>query len=396
MVMDVCRQIALVSLCAFLPGCSRGGATGGEATDLAPPLDMAGAGPAADLGGASGFQEFRLAEPVKINVDRSPRSVLIRDVNRDGRADVLVGGTGFSTVIPYLNQGGFAFQPPMGGGTAVADAYPISLSGADFNRDGLLDIAVATFTGKTVNVFPGDGTGKWGARRTLMVGQNSNHVAAADLDGDGNMDVVSVAVSASMGRAVHVFYGRGNGDFDAPAQPQGPDSAASVAVADLNGDGRLDLVTASYSGDSYTVLLAAGARTFAPPRSDVASSRPRVVRALDLDRDGKADLAISLERPAGQVGVFLGKGDGSFRPQRNYAVGAGPYGLGAADLNADGRVDLYTANIDGGSVSVLLGRGDGTFAEARSFLCGEYTVEIDSGDLDGDGRIDLAAVNQIS
>ena len=131
-----------------------------------------------------------------------------------------------------------------------------------------------------------------------------------------------------------------------------------VAIADLNGDGRPDVVTADRGSNTAGVRLGIGNGTLAS-RVDVAvGASPYGVAIADLNADGKPDLATA-NAGAGTVSVLLGHGDGTFDTRSDFTVGNSPRTVVIADLNADGRPDLTTSNAGSNTVSVLLGNGDG-------------------------------------
>ncbi|MCH8046527.1 MAG: VCBS repeat-containing protein, partial [Planctomycetes bacterium] len=144
------------------------------------------------------------------------------------------------------------------------------------------------------------------------------------------------------------------------------DRPGSVAVADLDGDGALDLVTANAVGDDVSVLLGLGDGTFAAPVRFAAGDRPGSVAVADLDGDGALDL-VTANRYSDDVSVLLGRGDGTFAAPVNFAAGDGPQSVAVADLDGDGALDLVTANRYSDDVSVLVGRGDGTSAAPDKF-----------------------------
>jgi hypothetical protein len=169
-------------------------------------------------------------------------------------------------------------------------------------------------------------------------------------------------------------------------------SAGALASGDLNGDGRLDLVTANGEADTVSVLLNRGDGT-SPARRDYATGRtPNSVAVGDLNGDSKPDLATaSSER--NRVSVLLNRGDGSFSAGRRYRAGRGASDVAIADLNGDGKPDLAVVNPESKSVSVLLNRGQGAFDPKVDYSVGtDYSSSVAIADIDGDGTLDLMMV----
>ncbi len=164
----------------------------------------------------------------------------------------------------------------------------------------------------------------------------------------------------------------------------------SVAVADFNGDGKLDLAVPAYSLPGLDVFLGNGDGTFqaAPPLSAL-SPNVGFATVADFNGDGKPDLAITLP-DNNSIVVLLGNGDGTFTALPEISV-PNVYAIAAADLNGDGIPDLVTANPGSSSLSVLLGKGDGTFAPAISLPVTGQPTWVAVGDFNGDGIPDLAA-----
>src|SRR5206468_5832743 len=139
----------------------------------------------------------------------------------------------------------------------------------------------------------------------------------------------------------------------------------SVAIGDLNGDGKSDLAVANFAetyGNTVSVLLGNGDGSFGPKSDYGTGSGPYSVASGDLNGDGKPDLAVANERSL-TVSVLLGSGDGTFGPKTDYGAGSGPYSVAIGDLRGGGQPDPALAKYiyPGGTVSVLLGQGDGRF-----------------------------------
>lgn len=174
----------------------------------------------------------------------------------------------------------------------------------------------------------------------------------------------------------------------------GPTPVA-VAVADFDGDGIADLVTANGESDIVSILLGIGGGNFAPPVSYPAGRIPGALAITDLDGDGDLDLAVA-NRGNNNVLVLLGAGDGTFQPAGTAAVGMNPRSLVVGDFNGDGKADLASANYLDSTVTVLMGTGSGGFLPPTHHPVGQQARALGVADVDGDGAQDLVVVNQAS
>jgi hypothetical protein len=162
----------------------------------------------------------------------------------------------------------------------------------------------------------------------------------------------------------------------------------SVAIGDLNADGRPDLATANIRASTVSVLLNSGDGSFRPKRDSPTGRGPNSVAIRDLNGDGKPDLAIA-NASANTISVLTNKGDGSFEAPQDHETGDDPHSVATGDLDADGEPDLVTANA-AGTVSVLLNGGGGSFDASREYRAGLEAFSVAIGDLNGDRRPDLA------
>jgi hypothetical protein len=222
----------------------------------------------------------------------------------------------------------------------------------------------------------------------------SYSVAVADVNDDGKPDLVLADFTSS---SVSVLLGNGDGTFQtAVLYGSGGYGPTSVAVADVNGDGKPDIVVTNYDGPTVGVLLGNGDGTFEAAVAYGAGGSPNSVAVADVNGDGKLDLLVA--NMEGNVGVLLGNGDGTFQPAATFGSGGtAATSVSVADVNRDGRPDVLAANYFSSSVGVLLGNGDGTFQPALAYSpggSGPYSVAV--ADVNGDGKPDVLVANYFS
>jgi len=312
---------------------------------------------------------------------------LVPDATAPGGPDftLAVNGTGFVS-NSAVNWNGTALATEYVSGSQLTATVPA----ADIAKPGTGQITVVT-------PAPGGGTS---AALTFEVtkpislftfnwsdytgGTNPGSVAVADFNGDGNLDIAAGIMGS---KSVMIYLGNGQGGFKPRGEYAAGGSTDSVVVGDFNGDGKLDIATRGGA-----VLLGNGDGSFQPPISFVCgldTTDNGGIAVGDFTGDGNLDI-VGTDNATGQVCVLLGNGDGTFQAPVYYAAGAGAWGIAVGDFNGDGSLDL-AVNLSGADeVAILLGNGNGTFQPEVIYpIGGEDPWELYTADLNGDGALDL-------
>jgi hypothetical protein len=264
----------------------------------------------------------------------------------------------------------------------------------DFNGDGIPELAVPIqcLNSEVCSQFGGVDVG---TNAYFSGGGNPYFVTAADLNGDGRLDLVvlnTCSQSSCAVGSVAVLLGNGDGTFQAAVPIDTPTANNySVTVADFNSDGRPDVVVAN--GATISLFLGNGDGSLQSPISYSASRVQAVfVVSADFNRDGKADLAFV--GSSSRVSVLLGNGNGTFKSAKTYAAGGTAQVLAVGDFSGDGIVDLAVGNSK--NVAILLGNGNGTFQSPITTQTATAVRTLSVGDLNHDGKLDLVFVGGTS
>ena len=387
----------------------------------------------------NGLQRPTFASAVSyFSGENGANAVVIADVNGDGKPDLVVTNwcSFTSCTVPGNNIGVLLGN---GDGTFLpAVTYPSlglyadAIAVADLNGDGRPDLVVANCGSNSQNncvstsgsgdlaVLLGNGDGTFKAAVPYSLGASgATSVAVTDVNGDGKPDVI-VATGSSTAGLVGVLLGNGDGSLLAEVTySSGGLSPLALAVADVNGDGKPDVVVANQWTDNtdtnsnVAVLLNDGTGKFPSGiQYGTGGFFPDSVAIADVNGDGNPDLVVANSSVLssgglGNVGVLLGNGKGAFRAAVAYDSGLyGAAAVAVADVNGDGKLDLVVANCSGsssdcsgggGNVGVLLGNGDGTFQTALPFGPGGNTpFGVAVGDVNGDGRPDIVTASCFS
>ena len=327
----------------------------------------------------------------------NPLAVALADLNGDGRLDLIVANLLDDSVGIRLGNGDGNFATLSSTGTG---ARPTALAIGDLNGDGRADLITADRTINSVGIRYGQGDGSFDANPTpalFAVGVAPSSVALFDLDGDGRRDIITVNPGNN---TVSVLLNLGAGSF-APAVNYGAGGdPRDVAFADVNGDGRTDMVVADFGDQGFSVLLGNGAGGFGSAATRQLGSQITSLQLADLNGDGRTDL-VTANVTSNEVFVLLGNGNGLFGPYGqfgpapwpSYAVGAAPGKVVLADVTNDGRLDIITTSAVNGSVTVLTGNGGGGFSARQDFAAGAGAAAVAVGDINGDGLADIAVTN---
>jgi FG-GAP-like repeat len=315
---------------------------------------------------------------------------VVGDFNNDGRADVVItngnltGGGG--TISVYFGNGDGTFKPPVV--TASADVGTCTVSG-DVNGDGKLDLLCegADYFNTYAIAFLNNGDGTF-TEQTAAFGRGdySGPIAVADFNGDGKLDAVTLG--SSSGAVFVAFYlGNGDGTFTGPTFSPGLQNGGPAIFGDFNRDGKLDVAIMDYGFGIY-VYLGNGDGTFQTPTLYYPNKVYSYdMAAVDINGDGNLDLLTD----AGSV--LLGNGDGTFTAAEDFTGGGG---IWLGDFDGDGKLDVLTTNGISNSelqISLLRGRGDGTFKNPISLVRGPIGYSLAVADFNNDGKLDVLDTN---
>jgi FG-GAP-like repeat len=301
-------------------------------------------------------------------VPDSPGEMALGDVNGDGKLDVAIASHDSYGVMLLLGNGK--------GGLSIAPTSPImmrlgqhphthGLALGDMNRDNKLDLITVNSSDNDVSIALGDGRGNFvrAPQSPLPVGPSPYPFGVGDVNNDRWPDIVATATATGpsrqqqlpLSRALTLLLSDGKGGFASRQLPLRTGEPWFAAIADLNDDGKADIVATHHDQNAMTVLIGDGRGGFAEANGSPFDFRHSLFHVViaEVNHDGNLDVVAA---GGDSLRMMLGDGRGGFSSAVAVSAGQGVWRLAMADLNADGRIDIVTSNSESNSVSVLLGR----------------------------------------
>jgi FG-GAP-like repeat/FG-GAP repeat len=316
---------------------------------------------------SQGDGQFRTARGSPIKLPEGPGEMVLQDINGDGRRDLALASHESYGVTLLMGDGNGGFAPALHSPVIMKEGehpHTHGLLVGDFNGDGKPDLlTVNSNPDNDLSMAVGDGRGGFTRASGLPVpvGPSPYPATQGDLNGDGHLDIIATTTDrnqdeAAVSRALTVLFGDGRGAFRRSQVPIRTRHPWFVAVGDVNGDRKPDLVATHAERSELTVLLGDGDGGFSETTGspfDLGHAAWHVA-LIDVNRDGKPDVLAA----GGGLRVMLGDGRGGFQraPGSPLSTGKGTWRLAVGDVNGDGKADLATSNLESDTVSVFLAR----------------------------------------
>jgi len=318
-----------------------------------------------------------------------PRGLASCDLEGDGNRDIIISDEWNDLVYVLRGDGSGAL-------TLVNEFSvqgPEALAAGDFDGDGLDDLAVGSSWGEQVFVYSGNGDGTFNVPLSLTLQSHALELVTVDLDRDEDLDLVAACGFYNEGGFLMTFFGDGTGGFFNGDTLVSGGLCSALVATDLNGDQFPDVLLADAWNDVLRIYRSDGGQSLLPAGQYATRSATNSLAVADLDGDGILDVVDS--GPAEHLVIYPGLGGGVFQSFLRSPAGDLPVQAIPLHLDGDNHWDMAVVNTnvsDGGnnSLELLRGLGNGGFALQASLALPGIAYQGDAGDLDGDGRHDLA------
>ncbi len=341
-----------------------------------------------------------LSAPGSLPSGTSPWCVAVGDLTGDQKVDLVVGNFGSDNVSVYAGDGGGNFGYL---GQYAASREPLDVAIADLDGDGDQDLLVSSFHGSNLSILLNNGYGVFTAMSLLDCGSSVVKIAVADIDGDRDLDIV-----AGCSTRVAVLFNKGNATFEKPVDYLKNGTECHVALGDLNNDGSLDLVASTGSDHSVQVHMNDGRGAFLPSQPVIVTEYgiPTYVALVDLNGDARLDIVAArntAHQGDAEESLFtaINNGDGSFPTpsyplSASYPIGADVRSIQVGDADHDGDMDVFVSRESRNDVALLINDGHGALQIGKSYGVGNAPIGIAVADFNRDNLADVAVANSIS
>lgn len=335
--------------------------------------------------GSGGFTNYQTVYFPTLNA--LPNASASADFNGDGNTDLVTSNATGNTISYFSGAGApnFLFTHVL---NINASGTPIDVQAGDFNGDGNKDILVVEATSNLLAMYPGNGSGSFGAAVTASCSGTPTRLISADLDADGDLDAI---VTYGASNSVEVFRNNAGSFSSVATHTTGLTSPTNVAVGHFNADANIDFAVCNNGASTVQTYTGSGSCNFSSGASiTYGTAGPDWVTVGDFNGDGNRDVAVCYGSGSTSVSVANGTGSGTFNTPTNFTVTASNTinCILAVDYNQDGFSDLAASSNGTHDVAILKGSGSGlTYQQA--FYAGYKPVHLVQADLNGDNMPDL-------
>ncbi|MCZ2356904.1 MAG: FG-GAP-like repeat-containing protein [Bacteroidia bacterium] len=313
--------------------------------------------------------------------------VALIDIDNDSDLDIVSSSQLDNNINVHLNDGKGNFSPKK---SYVTGLNPRSIATGDFNKDGKIDIATVSIKDGNLNWHIQQPDGGFYIKKNTYTGVFPHWVEAADINNDGKTDLITVT---NADNNINIHLNDGTGNFGKPINIKTATNPRVVKFADINNDGKLDLIVGS-DGDNISIhlSLAASPQIYQPKISIPSGKAIWGLGIADLNRDGKPDIVAASYFDA-KICIHLNNGHNRFEPARMETSGEFNFDLVLGDFDADGDIDVVTASTRDGCLNIHLNDGKGNLSPKSCLKSGDWNSRVVAGDIDGDKDLDVISAS---